>query len=190
MAAVGIIAIVCGSFVLTAPRDGGSFPGAFLAMVRSRGSRYMLIVAFLFSIALNFDRKVLANSDQFFAGGITLLCLGSIFFVLLQLRRIPVVIDDQSRVLFEQNIPGKNKPPFIGSLLPFLVIALLLSVGSISIYTALLTQIVPCVIAIKRMSILFAVLYGVVVLHEPARLQRVFGASCMVSGAILIAFSS
>jgi drug/metabolite transporter (DMT)-like permease len=187
MAAIGIFAVVSGSFILTTSGTERTLRESVTVVVHSPGSRSMLVVAFLFSIALNFDRKVLGSSDPFFAGALTLTCLGIAFFVIMQIRPIPAVIDDMSHVLVDSVTPGIRRRRSFAAVTPYLTIAGLLSVESVTIYSALLFQIVPCVIAVKRLSILFAVMYGILALHEHTPVRRIAGASCMVAGAVLIA---
>jgi drug/metabolite transporter (DMT)-like permease len=185
-AVVGIIAVVAGSFILTASAGTRTLREALAALIRAPGSRYMLMVAFLFSVALNFDRKVLANSDPVFGPGLLFIGLGTVFFILMRVRPSPAVIDEQAHVLIEEDRTGPQRN-LVRELGPFLVTAVFLAIDSIAINSAFLFQIVPCVIAVKRMSILFTVIYGVLIFHENALLQRVTGASFMVAGAVLIA---
>ena len=47
-------------------------------------------------------------------------------------------------------------------------------------------QIAPYVIAIKRTSIVFAVLYGTFILEEKYKIRRIVGSLIMVIGTVLI----
>ncbi|MDO9033642.1 MAG: hypothetical protein Q7U51_00360, partial [Methanoregula sp.] len=67
-----------------------------------------------------------------------------------------------------------------------LLIGGFVAVEAASINVALTLQIVPYVIAIKRLSIIFMVLYGTLVFSEGDIGKRVMGASLMVAGAIII----
>jgi hypothetical protein len=51
-------------------------------MVRNRGSWYMLIVAFLFAISINFDKIAMLNSDPFFGMALTVMSIGIAFLLL------------------------------------------------------------------------------------------------------------
>jgi uncharacterized membrane protein len=56
----------------------------------------------------------------------------------------------------------------------------------VTVNTAYLLQIVPYVIAIKRMSIILIVLYGTIIFREKEIVRRIAGAALMVFGAVLI----
>jgi uncharacterized membrane protein len=67
-----------------------------------------------------------------------------------------------------------------------LLIGLFVAIEAASINVAYTLQIVPYVIAIKRLSIIFMVLYGTIVLSEGDISKRVTGATIMVLGAMII----
>ncbi|MCK7484589.1 MAG: hypothetical protein MZU97_02865 [Bacillus subtilis] len=67
-----------------------------------------------------------------------------------------------------------------------LLIGLFVAVEAASINVAYTLQIVPYVIAIKRLSIIFMVLYGTLVFSEEEIKKRILGIALMVAGAIII----
>ena len=79
-------------------------------------------------------------------------------------------------------MPEKARPYIV----PALLVALFAATESVSINIAYTLQIVPYVIAIKRLSIIFMVLYGTIVCHERGLAMRVQGAILMVGGAVII----
>jgi uncharacterized membrane protein len=92
--------------------------------------------------------------------------------------------------------PAKNRDlaPKSGSLaFPYrkhLALAILIgafvAIEAASINVAYTLQIIPYVIAIKRLSIIFVVLYGTLVFSEDETVKRLMGAALMVAGAIII----
>ena len=84
--------------------------------------------------------------------------------------------------------PGSDVRAFpSGKYLPLiLIIGLFVAIEAASVNVAYTLQIVPYVIAIKRLSIIFVVLYGTLVFSENETRKRLMGAALMVAGAIII----
>jgi len=184
----GICIIVSGSYVLNITAEHKHFLDPIQAMMRNRGSWYMLIVALLFSVSINFDKIALLNSDPFFGMALTVMTIGIAF----------VVISAYSRSAGSNRSPDPSDSDVEGVVLParampvrqFFLLTLLMgvfvAVEAASVNIALTLQIVSYVIAIKRLSIIFMVLYGTLVFSEGDVKKRVMGATLMVTGAIII----
>jgi uncharacterized membrane protein len=67
-----------------------------------------------------------------------------------------------------------------------LLIGAFVATEAASVNLAYTLQIVPYVIAIKRLSIIFVVIYGTMVFFEREITKRFAGALLMVGGAIII----
>ncbi|GAB6036489.1 hypothetical protein JCM15519_10480 [Fundidesulfovibrio butyratiphilus] len=166
----GIVSVVGGAYIMNLGRWRSGPLEPFRALLRDRGVRLMLLVAFLWSISGNFDKIGLRNSSPNFwiamAFGATTLCLTPIVW------RV-------SRRGFSQ---VWTKPWS------------LTAAGALEALTAwcqmmaLTMTIVPYVIAAKRLSAVVAVLLGGLVLGEPDLRQRLAGSALMVAGVLLIAF--
>ncbi|MFA6225504.1 MAG: EamA family transporter [Methanoregula sp.] len=184
----GICIIVSGSYVLNISAEHGHYLDPVKAMFRNRGSWYMLIVAFLFAVSINFDKIALLNSDPFFGMALTVTMIGIAF----------LVISTYSGYTARKSAPvhpfgvadGATQP---ARAMPFLLFAglcflidLFAAIEAASVNVAYTLQIVPYVIAIKRMSIIFMVLYGTLVFSEGDSKKRILGAALMVAGAIII----
>ena len=72
----GICIIVIGSYVLNISSADEHLLDPVKSMLRNRGSWYMLIVAFLFAVSINFDKIAMLNSDPFFGMALTVLAIG------------------------------------------------------------------------------------------------------------------
>jgi len=68
-------------------------------------------------------------------------------------------------------------------------IGLILALEAVTINIAYTMKIVPYVISIKKISILFSVLYGGLIFRENNIFMRIAGASVMTMGVILIILS-
>jgi uncharacterized membrane protein len=149
----------------------------------------MLIVAFLFAVSINFDKIAMLNSDPFFGMALTVLAIGMAFVL------IAAYYCSSIQTLSSQKPPenGKRAPLSGFSSFPqrkYLALTILIgafvAIEAASINVAYTLQIVPYVIAIKRLSIIFVVLYGTLVFSEQETGKRLMGAALMVAGAIII----
>ena len=186
----GICTIVSGSYVLNISAGHEHLLDPVRSMMRNRGSWYMLIVAFLFAVSINFDKIALLNSDPFFGMALAVFTIG-IAFLLISVSSC--YAGRKSSRDPSQHDPGQADPPARASPFPLrkffglsLLIGIFVAIEAASINLAYTLQIVPYVIAIKRLSIIFMVLYGTLVFSEGEIGKRVMGATLMVAGAIII----
>jgi drug/metabolite transporter (DMT)-like permease len=187
----GIITIVAGSYILNMAQGHTRITDPFRNMFTHPGVMAMLTVAFLYAVSINFDKLVVQNSDAIFGSGFEFLLLGSSFGVLAVLgyyMRHP-------GFLHPGNVTGTSGKPTPPSALhppwKYLAVAgiftgVLITIEAFTINTAYLIQIVPYVIALKRMSIILIVLYGTLIFREKEIVRRLAGAGLMVLGALLI----
>jgi drug/metabolite transporter (DMT)-like permease len=185
----GICIIVSGSYVLNISAEHEHFLDPVKSMLRNRGSWYMLIVALLFAASINYDKIAMLNSDPVFGMAFTLLIISTAFSVI-------VIFSYRSRVnafrpiadgTLDHADPSRKR---LGSLRPYLVPSVLtgifVSAECVSINIAYTLQIAPYVIAIKRLGIIFMVLYGTIVFAEDEVRTRLLGSVLMVGGALII----
>jgi hypothetical protein len=121
----------------------------------------MLIVFLIYAVAINFDKMMVTNSDPVFGSSITCIILGLSFAGMSRSTGLRDGIG--SVIALPPNAPhqqgvGTGAPPFKKSIGQWILIGMLLSVSAVSINTAYTMQIVPYVIAIKRVSIILMVL--------------------------------
>jgi drug/metabolite transporter (DMT)-like permease len=185
---VGICIIVSGSYVLNIAEEHEHYLDPIKAMMRNRGSWYMLIVAFLFAVSINFDKIALLNSDPFFGMALTVMTIGIALLVMALYSRYAGrhrSPDHQSGTP-DGAVLSPRAMPVRYFLLLTLLIGACVAVEAASVNVALTLQIVPYVIAIKRLSIIFMVLCGTLVFSEGDSKKRILGAVLMVAGAIII----
>ncbi len=168
---LGILLIAAGSYLLAAKGPGLLAPLRTLS--RDAGVRMMLIVAFLYSISVNYDKVVVESSDPVFGSAVVLGLLGAVFLAGAGLSAwgAPLLRGEVRR----------------SHLLLLPAIGLILVVEAVSINLAYTLSIVPYVISIKRLSIFFAVLFGGYLLREGSIRARAAGSLVMVAGTALIA---
>ncbi|WP_029460454.1 EamA family transporter [Solidesulfovibrio alcoholivorans] len=166
----GIALVVAGAYVLNLRERKSGVLGPIKALWTRRGPRLMLAVAAIWSIGANLDKLGLRASSPLFWGAAV---YTATFLALLGPRLV-------KKARAGRRLPGL--PPW-----PVAVAGLLEAIGIVCQMHALpLTQ-VSYVIAVKRLSIVFGVLLGALVLREPDLAHRLPGALLMVAGVFFIA---
>lgn len=165
---IGIFLIVIGSYLLNLKQKEQGFLAPFKALLKEKGPRLMLIVAFIYSIASNFDKIGIQNSSPIFwviaANGFYSLCI------------LPLMFYKARDKLYQ--IP-KN----------FRIFAVMCIFGCISLIcqmTAFSLTLVAYVIAIKRTSAILTVFFGYLLFKEKGLKERLAGTIVMVLGVAVI----
>ncbi len=183
----GILLVTIGALLLTQQSGQGqsaSLLTPFRTLRHDQGVRFMLIVAFLYSLSVNYDKEVVINSSPLFASAFILFLLGIVFLLIAFLMRTK-----SSSAARESGRPDPAPAPLPFTCSPVFIygaVGLILAVEGISINTAYTLAIVPYVITIKRLSIFFSVLFGGLLLHEQHIRGRMSGALIMIAGAVII----
>lgn len=168
---LGILLVVLGVYLLNFKKSRDIFQ-PFKEFFRNKGLRYMFIVAFIFAVCVNVDKMILLKSDVFFGWGISQFLMSMVFLLIVLSRK-----ENLGRIV-------KNNLPLI------LLGGIFATLDTLFFGIAFKMQIVPYVIAIKRTSILFTVIYGGMFLREKDILKRLLAAAIMVMGLLTIIFSS
>ena len=165
---IGILLIVIGSYLLNIKEKSQGYLAPFKALLNEPGPKFMLIVAFLWSITSNFDKIGVKNSSPIF----WLFSLFSTMSILL----LPILLHKTPN-------PGTK----ILKQLPMLAtMGFFNAIGVLCQMQALTLTLVVQVIAIKRTSVLMGVLFGHFIFKEKDIQQRLLGAGIMVLGVFFI----
>ena len=160
MGITGIIIIVTGSYILNTAEEHTRLLDPFRAMIAHPGIFSMLVVSFLYAISINFDKMVVENSDPVFGSCLVFFILGSVFFTIFGVKKYYA---GRKGAAHDDLIPryGMNRSPGKVSVVVVagISVGIFLALEAVVINQAYLIQIVPYVIAIKRMSIIITVLY-------------------------------
>lgn len=174
--ALGMVLVASGAYILhldPVVRGPATLTTPFRRLFSDRGVQSMLGIAFLFSISVNFDKQVVENSDPFFGSA-------TVFFLLALAFLSLAALDRRGK---RNTVPAT---PFLLSL-AYPAVGLVLASEIIMINLAYTMAIVPYVISIKRLAIVFSVLFGLLIFHEEFSWGRIPGAIIMVAGAGMIA---
>jgi drug/metabolite transporter (DMT)-like permease len=167
---LGIGSIVMGSYILNLDRVKHGMLTPFSALLKEKGPRLMLIVAFLFSFAAVIGKKAMLHSSPLFF---------SYFFFLVFNTTILTALFLSGRVNGLRFTRERKKGMLLGGLL-------LMHVSCHAVAIALATAVY--MVAVKRSSILFSVLLSWLVLREGHMAFRGPGTLCMFFGVLLITF--
>jgi drug/metabolite transporter (DMT)-like permease len=165
---LGILITCIGGYVLNLDMGRFNFKDPFLAIIREKGSWLMLIVAFIFSFAAVVGKKgILHSSPLFFTISFFVAFNLTIIFGLLAVGKIQIKTYTVA--------PGKG-----------IIAGTLLFLHAVSHGFAISLTKAAYMISIKRLSILFGVIFGAVFFQERNIGIRLAGATLMLSGAALI----
>ena len=165
---LGIGLIVGGSYLLNLQDRKRGYFAPFQALVREPGPKLMLLVAFLWSITANVDKVGVQNSSPLF--------WSFAVFSAIALLQLPFLFS-QSR-----NPGGQIFKHWLGLSLMGLCTAIAVLFQMQALKLTLVVQ----VIAIKRTSVLFGVLWGKFLFHESGIRDRFWGATTMLLGVVLM----
>ncbi len=165
----GILCIVGGGYLLQIQASDQRWWAPIKALTTQPGPRRMLLVALIYSLTSNFDKIGVQNSSPIF-WSLSLTSVMAMGFALL------VVFSSQQL----KTIPN-NK-----TVLSLFLIGFFQAASLIFHNTALSLGPVPSIIAIKRTSILFTVIWGILFLKERQGKERLAGAVLMVLGIGLL----
>ncbi len=172
MGGVGVVTIVLGAYWLHMPAHREYWYQPFVLLLRKPAAQAMLLIALIWSITGNLDKLGVARSTPLVWGTLTNATIAMLLF--------PVVLFRSRR---QKKFGWKNIRKVV------VVLGVLGAIVTFTQMTAITLTLVPYVIAVKRLSILFSVIWGGIVLRERQFRQRLIAASIMVGGAIIITLS-
>jgi len=168
---IGVLLIVAGSYTLNIKQRHEGYLAPFKALLKEKGPKLMLLVAFIWSITSNIDKIGVQNSSAIFWVITTDIFIALIMF--------PIMIY-KSRT---------NMHHIRTSYKVLLPIGLFSAIASIFQVIAISLTLVAYVISIKRTSAIMSVLFGHLIFKEEGVKERLLGAVIMVIGVLFIVLS-
>lgn len=168
---IGILVIVLGAYILNIQKRKQGFWMPFYSLVSSKGSRLMLLVAFIWSISSNIDKIGVQGSDAF-----TWVIAVNAF---ISIALLPVLWK-------RSTVQVKSITKNVKGLLP---IGFCSAIALSFQMTAIQMTLVAHVIAVKRMSIVFGVLFGFFLFKEKHIKERLLATCIMIVGVLIMSFS-
>jgi drug/metabolite transporter (DMT)-like permease len=166
---LGILLIVLGAYVLNFSKMKSGLLGPIRAVMREPGSWIMLLVSFVYSITAPIGKVAILHSNPWFFAAVYNLALSVVIVSLW-----PVAAGtERARGIFAR--PG-----------PMLLIGLMAAMENFAHMMAIAQVEAAYMIAVKRLSLLFGVLYGACWFGEENIRERLAGAAIMIAGVFLI----
>lgn len=165
---IGVLMIVGGSYLLHLNQISRGLLAPFKALFENPGPRYMMLVAFIWSITANFDKIGVQNSSPIF--------WSFSLALFMSISMLPIALHTN------KNLPALVCTHF-RQLLP---IGLFQSCAMLFQMIALQTALVAYVVAIKRTSTALSVVWGRLFLKEKHLRAKLLGVSIMLAGLVLI----
>ena len=166
----GILCIAAGSYLLNLREVRRGLLAPLHAIRREPGSRMMLAVAFIYSFTSTLGKQAIACSSPLF--------FAALYFSLLVLAFAPLALWRGRREL----AAGACRETLRAALLPGISYALSVACHMLAISLAR----VAYMISVKRLSLLFGVLYGHLLFRDEGLRERLLGTALMLAGVALI----
>lgn len=169
----GVLLVTAGAYVLNLDAARPGHPRSWLmpfgAMLRERGSRLMLAVALIYSLTSVQGKGAMQYMRGIEFGAFYFVLLGALTFAVFALREpasVRVVLRPSPRAL---------------------AVATLMAVMVVTHFLALERIQTAYMIAVKRTSILFGIVFGALLFGDHRLLRHLFAGTVMVTGVALIA---
>lgn len=168
----GILLTVLGSYCLNISDLKDGFLAPVRAVCREPGSRWMLLVSFLYSLTSVLGKMGVQHTNPYF--------FGTTYFILLTVLLSALL----------PFLPKETRRRSLGLPAVGLMIGVSYGVMIFSHMLAISRVEAAYMISVKRTSLLFGILFGAWWFKEVRLAERLFGAAIMLSGVILIGFFS
>lgn len=167
--ALGILLIVFGAYVLNLSKMKSGLLEPIRAVIREPGSWIMLLVSFIYSLTAPIGKVAILHSNPWFFAAVYNLVLSVVIVSLW-----PVAAG------------GAGARGIFSKTGPMLLIGLTAAVENLAHMMAIAQVEAAYMIAVKRLSLLFGVLYGAWWFGEQNIRERLAGAAIMILGVFLI----
>lgn len=169
---IGIFLVFLGVYLLNVHDISKGLLEPLKSLKRERGSRIMLMVAFLFSININFGKIMAIHSSPTF--------LTTFYMTTLTISYVIYLIATGKTYA----IKNLKNSPFL-----FSMIGLFVLIHSFTHFIAITMTNLASMVSVKRTSILFSIAFAAIFLREFHFTERFVGAAVMIAGVwFIIAF--
>ena len=168
---IGVVLVSIGTYILQLDRAKYGIFEPWLAIFKNKGSFFMLIVAICYSVTSTLGKLAIQHSNP--------ITMSIVYFSLLAVTFTPFALREAKK----QNIRIDKRAK------SYFSIGLAMALMAITHFTAISHVQVAYMISIKRLSLLFAILYGWILFGEKNVRERLTGGIVIIAGATLIAFA-
>ena len=165
---VGILFVAIGAYLLNVTTTKKGILEPFRAIRCERGSLYMILVAFIYSITSNLGKMAILHSSPLF--------FSATYLPMLAIASFPALMWKNQR-------RPKNVLSHVGM---FSLIGLAVALSTTAHFLAVNLIEVSYVISVKRTSLLFGIVYGALWFKEKNITERLIGGIVMIIGVVII----
>ncbi len=164
----GILLIACGAYFLNIRQARIGLFGPLRAVVNERGSMYMVIVAAIYSVTAILGKICAQSSSPVF--------FGVIYVIITPLVLFPIVYNVTEKNSIKQAYTNPN----------FILLGLFYGLMIVCHLQAIVLVEASYMIAVKRTSLLFSIVYGKLIFKETGFSERLIGGLLMIAGIVFI----
>ncbi len=164
----GVSLIVAGIYLMNINdlREGLLSP--FRNILKNRGAVYVIIVALIYTVTSTIGKRIVTLVGPSFMSFWYLASLTAVLFIFITIKREPII------------------PALRSNFLLNLAIGTFVGLAAYTLFSAYQMIPVSYAIALKRTSILFAVLWGRLFFREADFSKRIFGSVIVLAGVLII----
>ncbi len=166
---IGVILIVAGIYLMNITNINDDVFLPFKNIIKNRGAVYIILVALIYTITSTIGKRIVTLVGPSFMSFWYLASLTSVLFIFITIKREPVISALKSNLLINMAIGT-----FVG-------------LAAFTLFSSYKLIPVSYAIALKRTSILFAVLWGRLFFNESNFKKRTMGSLIILLGVIIIA---
>jgi uncharacterized membrane protein len=164
----GTVLIVGGSYLLNINLKKQNIFSPIMSLIKDSGTRYMLILAFIWAISANYDKRGIHASSVY---------QYIIFINLFSTIGTTIYVFSKRKISFQALKSGYKN---------LMAVGLLTSAGYFVHMTAITLTLVVYVVSLKRTGGMISVLLGYFIFKEQNIRQRFLGSAIMFAGVLLI----
>ena len=166
---MGILLIVTGAYLLNIKDKKKGIFAPFMSLVKDNGTKIMLIVSFFYAIAAVLYKIGINASDEITFFSFAVFSILTLYIILAFFK-----LDWKTFVKAKK---------YIGI---FLITSVIGTIGSLLTTFVMKMLFVSYAISLKRLAVLFSVIFGFVFFKEKNFSEKIVGSSIMVIGVIII----
>ena len=165
---MGVLLVTLGAYRLNTDVHTAGLLGPLRFLFNETGPRLMLIVAFIFGLSASFGKGALRfmPAEQF--GPFYAMLLGGVVCIVIFVKKRSVF-----RIIHRRPVPS-------------MLVSGTMSLMVLSHFLAIQLVEVPYMIAVKRMSVIFALLLGAWLFHEGNLRNNLMACTIMIAGVALV----
>ena len=171
MSGTGVCVVTAGALMLQIKKFPENIYSLIRNISREKGSLYMIGAAFIFSITSALGKLAVSYTNPLFFAFFYILFLAVIMGLMLLLR-------------------GKSVKPLLASPKPMFLFGVFGFMEMVGHFSAIILVQASFMIAVKRTSLLMAIIYGAILFNEADFRKRFLAGCVMLAGVFMITFGS